>query len=52
METNYTEEAFSSRVMVSSILDTFRMVVLALATTSAYTMMVTSMWGRYTLKME
>jgi hypothetical protein len=48
---NNTEEAFTYG-MVTSLLDTLRMMVMALATTSTYTVMVGSMWGRYTLKME
>ncbi len=39
-------------MMVTSILNTGRMVIGALATTSTYTVMVSSEWGRYALKME
>jgi hypothetical protein len=43
-----TAEALKYTIMVPSILDTGRMVLVALATTSAYTVMVTSEWGRTT----
>ncbi len=49
--TDYTAEAFAYSIMVSSILDTFRMAGRALATTSTYTVMVGSMWRKYTIKM-
>ncbi len=49
--TNRTAEAFSFMKAVTSLLDTLRM-VLALATTSTYSVMVSSKRGRYTLKME
>jgi hypothetical protein len=41
-----TEEAFASGILVTLILDTLRMVGCALATTSKYTVMVGSEWGR------
>ncbi len=47
-----TAEAFAYGMMVASLLDTFRMVVGALATISAYKVMVGSGWGRFTSKME
>ncbi len=47
----HTAEAFAYRIMVSSGLDNGRMVI-GLATTSKYTVMVSSLWGRGTLKME
>jgi hypothetical protein len=45
--TDYTAEEFSSKMMVSSRLDT-GMMVSALATTYAYTVMVCSEWGSST----
>ncbi len=50
--TNCTADAFKYGIMVTSVLDTLRMVVGALATASSYTVMVTSMWGRSTWRME
>jgi hypothetical protein len=49
---NNTEEAFAYRILVSSRLDTLRMVIRVLATTFSYGEMVGSMWGRDTRKME
>jgi hypothetical protein len=50
--TNHTAEGFSYGILVTSILATLRMVDRALATTSAYTVVVRSGWGRDTIKME
>ncbi len=50
--TSFTAEAFAYGIMVTSISDTLRMVSGALAATSGYAVMVTSKWGRDTLKME
>ncbi len=50
--TNCTAEAFTYTMMVSSRLGTGRMVIMPLATSSTYTVMVTSMWGRDTRRME
>ena len=50
--TNYKAGAFASKMMVPSGLDTLRMVVLALATTSGYSVMVGSEWGSGMRKME
>jgi hypothetical protein len=46
--TDYREEALTSIMMVASLLDTGRMVGGALATTSTYTVVVFSRWGRNT----
>ncbi len=47
------EEAFKYTMMVTSLLDTLiSMVIRALATTSAYGVMVSSDWVRNTFKME
>jgi hypothetical protein len=43
---NFKAEAFAYGMMVTSLLDTLRMVRMALATTSAYTVVVNSKWGR------
>ncbi len=48
--TDCTAEAFAYGMMVTSLLDPGRM-VLALATTSSYPVMVTSVWGSSTGKM-
>ncbi len=51
--TDFEEEALKYTIGVTSGLDTFRMVVLALATTSTYTVVVAgSEWGRYTSKIK
>jgi hypothetical protein len=50
--TTCMEEALASTNLVPSLLDTLRMGGWPLATTSAYSKMVTSMWGRDTGKME
>ncbi len=45
-----TAEAFKYKIVVVSILDTLRMVVLALATSSTYSVVATSGWGSATGK--
>ncbi len=50
--TESTVEAFASLRMVTSRLDIMMRIVGTLATTSKYTVMVTSVWGSTTFKME
>ncbi len=47
-----TVEESKYTMMVPSRLDTLRMVVIALATTSTYGVIVCSLWGSTTRKME
>ncbi len=47
---NHTAEAFAFLKMVASILATLCGVISALATTSAYSVMVSSKWGKYSGK--
>jgi hypothetical protein len=47
-----TEEVFAYGMMVPSLLHTLKMVIGALATTSTYSVVVSSKWGRDTTRMK
>jgi hypothetical protein len=50
--TNHTAEVYTFPIRVLSGLDTMRMVSIALATTSTYTVMMTSQWVKFTSRKE
>ncbi len=50
--TTFTAEAFTFMISIVSNWDTLINIGLALAPSSKFSVLVTSKWGRYTLKME